>query len=172
MSYQTVYQAVMKTDVVNYEKLTGVQRQQLEQLEVLPEQLPFSGDIYCALNTLLVRPSGDIEGFVLLVDDEPKGFFMLKRRSCLPHWAAPDSATLHALQIDRRVQGKGLGRTFLQGLPQAARMKWPDIRQIMLSVDADNHSAIKLYLSQGWVDTGEAYPGRIGFERRMSVNLY
>lgn len=161
----------MKTDVVNYEKLTGIQRQQLEQLEILPEQLPFSGDIYCALNTLLVRPSGDIAGFILLVDGEPKGFFMLKRRSCLPHWAAQDSATLHALQVDRQVQGQGLGRIFLQGLPEAARTTWPDIRQIMLSVDADNLAAMKLYLGLGWVDTGEAYEGRIGFERRLVLGL-
>jgi len=161
----------MKTDVVNYQKLTQVQRQQLDQLEILPEQLPFSGDIYCALNTLLVKPNGDIEGFVLLVDDEPRGFFMLKRRSCLPHWAAQDSATLHALQIDQRVQGRGLGKVFLRALPQAVHATWPDVRQVMLSVDADNQSAIRLYITQGWIDTGEAYPGRIGFERRMVLNL-
>ena len=160
-----------KIQIVNYQTLTAAQRKQLDELEILPEQLPFSGDIYCALNTLLVRPTADIEGFVLLVDDQPVGFFMLKRGAFLPQWAASGSATLHALQIDHRVQGQGLGKAFLQGLPGAIHETWPDIEQVMLSVDADNLPALNLYLAQGWVDTGEAYKGRIGYERRLSLKL-
>lgn len=160
-----------KIQVVNYKALTEAQRKQLDELEILPEQLPFSGDIYCALNTLLVRPTADIEGFVLLVDDQPVGFFMLKRGAFLPQWAANGSATLHALQIDRRVQGQGLGKAFLQGLPGAVRETWPDIEQVMLSVDADNLPAIGLYLALGWVDSGEAYKGRIGYERRLMLTV-
>lgn len=162
---------MITTHVVNYQALTATQRQQLEQLEVLPEQLPYSGDIYCALNTLLVRPSLDIAGFVLLVSDEPKGFFLLKRGDCLPHWAQQGSATLHALQVDRRVQGKGLGKAFLQAMPEAIRLTWPDVQQIMLSVDADNRPALNLYKGLGWVDTGEAYKARVGFERRLALRL-
>jgi GNAT superfamily N-acetyltransferase len=162
---------VKKTQVVNYPTLTAAQREQLDQLEILPEQLPFSGDIYCALNTLLVRPTADIEGFVLLLDDQPVGFFMLKRGAFLPQWAAEGSATLHALQIDRRVQGQGLGKAFLEGLPEAVEKIWPDIKQLMLSVDAENLPALNLYISQGWADTGEAYKGRIGYERRLSLKL-
>lgn len=160
-----------KTQLVNYPTLTAAQREQLDQLEILPEQLPFSGDIYCALNTLLVRPTADIEGFVLLLDDQPVGFFMLKRGAFLPQWAAEGSATLHALQIDRRVQGQGLGKAFLQGLPEAVEKTWPDIKQLMLSVDAENLPALNLYISQGWIDTGEAYKGRIGYERRLVLTI-
>jgi ribosomal protein S18 acetylase RimI-like enzyme len=69
------------------------------------------------------------------------------------------------------MQGKGLGKVFLQGLPDAVRAKWPDIQQIMLSVDADNLPALNLYLGQGWIDTGEAYRGRIGYERRLLLTL-
>jgi ribosomal protein S18 acetylase RimI-like enzyme len=36
-------------------------------------------------------------------------------------------------------------------------------------VDADNEAAIALYVKFGWVDSGEAYKGRIGYERRMSL---
>ena len=159
------------TQVVNYQTLSDAQRKQLDLLEILPEQLPFSGDIYCALNTLLVRPTADIEGFVLLADQQPAGFLMLKRGEFLPHWADAGSASLHALQIDRRVQGQGFGKAFLQGLPDAIAAKWPDIRQVMLSVDADNLPALNLYLRQGWVDTGQAYKGRIGYERRLVLTL-
>ncbi|MBP1144087.1 ribosomal protein S18 acetylase RimI-like enzyme [Pseudomonas sp. PvP027] len=162
----------MQTRLVDYHDLTASQRQQLGYLEVTQEQIQFSGDIYTALNTLLVRPSPNICGFALLGDETPVGFFLLKRDDCLPHWAQEDlTATLHALQIDHREQGKGLGKACLQALPAALRLKWPDITQLMLSVDADNLAAIGLYTGQGWVDTGEAYRGRIGFERRLTLTL-
>ena len=162
----------MQTRLVDYHDLTAPQRQQLGYLEVTQEQIQFSGDIYTALNTLLVRPSPNICGFALLSDEKPVGFFLLKRDDCLPHWAQEAlTATLHALQIDHREQGKGLGKACLQALPAALRLKWPDITQLMLSVDADNSAAIGLYTGQGWIDTGEAYRGRIGFERRLTLTL-
>ncbi|MCF5281368.1 GNAT family N-acetyltransferase [Pseudomonas syringae] len=162
----------MQTRLVDYHDLTAPQRQQLGYLEVTQEQIQVSGDIYTALNTLLVRPSPTICGFALLGDEKPVGFFLLKRDDCLPHWAQEDlTATLHALQIDHREQGKGLGKACLQALPAALRLKWPDITQLMLSVDADNSAAIGLYTGQGWIDTGEAYRGRIGFERRLTLTL-
>ena len=161
----------MQTRLVGYHALDKVQRRQLEQLEVSPEQQAFSGDIHSALNTLLVRPSPDIAGFVLLRDGVPAGFFMLKRQTCLPHWAQSGAATLHALQIDCRLQGQGLGKACMRALPEAIRRTWPEVDQVMLSVDADNLPALNLYRGEGWVDTGEAYQGRIGFERRMALRV-
>ncbi|RMP83966.1 Acetyltransferase [Pseudomonas syringae pv. actinidiae] len=163
---------LMQTRLVGYHDLNASQRKQLEHLEVTQEQVQFSGDIYTALNTLLVNPNPNVCGFVLLGDDKPVGFFLLKRGDCLPNWAQETlAATLHALQIDHREQGKGLGKACLQALPAALRLKWPDITHLMLSVDADNSAAIGLYAGQGWVDTGEAYRGRIGFERRLVLTL-
>ena len=161
----------METRLAPYETLTAVQQQQLATLEVHPEQLPYSGDIYCALNSLLVNPSPGIKGFALLADDIPVAFLLLKRPPCLPHWASEHSATLHALQVDRHQQGRGLGKACLQALPAAARLAWPQITALELSVDSDNVAAMGLYLQQGWVDRGEAYKGRVGYERRLVLAL-
>ncbi|MFC6297455.1 GNAT family N-acetyltransferase [Pseudomonas sp. CCM 7893] len=158
----------METHLVAYETLTAAQQQQLSTLEVHPEQLAFSGDIYCALNTLLVNPSPGVKGFALLAEDIPVAFLLLKRPPCLPHWAGEHSATLHALQVDRSKQGQGFGKACLQALPAAARRAWPQIKALELSVDHDNVAAMGLYLQQGWVDSGEAYKGRIGYERRLA----
>lgn len=107
----------METRLVAYQTLTALQQQQLNALEVHPEQLGFSGDIYCALNTLLVNPNPGVAGFALLADEIPVAFLLLKRPPCLPHWADEHSATLHALQVDRHQQGLGFGKACLQALP-------------------------------------------------------
>lgn len=160
----------METHLVPYETLSLVQKQQLDTLQVHPEQLAYSGDIYCALNSLLVNPNpGAIKGFALLADDLPVAFLLLKRPPCLPHWADEHSATLHALQVDRHQQGRGFGKACLQALPSAALEAWPQIKGLELSVDADNVAATGLYLRAGWVDSGEAYKGRIGYERRLAL---
>ena len=159
----------METRLVPYETLSLVQKQQLDTLQVHPEQLAYSGDIYCALNSLLVNPHPDaIKGFALLGDDVPVAFLLLKRPPCLPHWADEHSATLHAFQVDRGQQGRGFGKACLQALPQAALLAWPEIKAIELSVECDNFAAMGLYLGAGWVDCGEAYKARVGFERRLS----
>ncbi|MGE1156952.1 GNAT family N-acetyltransferase [Pseudomonas kitaguniensis] len=161
----------METRLVPYETLSPVQKQQLDVLQVHPEQLGFSGDIYCALNSLLVNPSPGIKGFALLAEDIPVAFLLLKRPPCLPHWADEQSATLHALQVDRHQQGRGFGKACLQALPEAARQTWPQIQALELSVDTDNVAAMSLYLKAGWVDCGEAYKARVGYERRLTLAL-
>ena len=160
----------METRLVPYETLSLVQKQQLDTLQVHPEQLAFCGDIYCALNSLLVNPNPDaIKGFALLADEQPVAFLLLKRPPCLPHWADEHSATLHALQVDRHQQGRGFGKACLQALPAVALQAWPQIKGLELSVDADNVAAMGVYLGAGWVDSGEAYKGRVGYERRLAL---
>ncbi|WLI28342.1 GNAT family N-acetyltransferase [Pseudomonas rhodesiae] len=161
----------MHTRLVAYGALTDLQQQQLNAIEVHPEQLPFCGDMYCALNSLLAKPSPGVKGFALLADDVPVAFLLLKRPPCLPHWADAHSATLHALQVDRRQQGRGFGKACLLALPAAALEAWPQIKGLELSVDTDNVAAMGLYLGLGWVDSGEAYRGRVGYERRLSLAL-
>jgi GNAT superfamily N-acetyltransferase len=157
--------------LVPYETLNARQRQQVETIEVHQEQRRFSGDIHGALHTLLSKPGPGVEGFVLLVDDIPVAFLLLKRPPVLPAWANEHSATLHALQVDQRHQGKGYGKACLQALPDVARQAFPQIKGLELSVDADNQAAIALYAKFGWVDSGEAYRGRIGYERRMGLKF-
>jgi GNAT superfamily N-acetyltransferase len=157
------------TRLVPYDSLNAHQRQQVEAIEVHKEQIKFSGDIHGALHTLLSKPGPGVKGFALLADEVPVAFLLLKRPPVLPAWANEHSATLHALQVDQRQQGKGFGKACLVALPDVAREAFPEIRGLELSVDADNEAAIALYARFGWVDSGEAYKGRIGYERRMGL---
>lgn len=157
----------MNTRLCTYEHLTPRQRTQLRAIEVQPEQIAFCGDIESALHSLPAHPHAGIQGWVLLSDEQPVAFVILKRHPFLAHWADADSATLHAFQVDKRVQGTGLGKACLQALQPAVRQLWPEINQLMLSVSCVNLSAQGFYLTQGWVDEGEAYRG----ERRLVLKL-
>ncbi|ROM79873.1 MULTISPECIES: GNAT family N-acetyltransferase [Pseudomonas] len=159
----------MTAQLVPYEALTPRQREQVEAIEIHPAQVQYAGDIHGALHTLLSRPGPGVKGFALVANDVPVAFLLLKRPPVLPAWANEHSATLHALQVDHRVQGQGYGKACLEALPAVARAAWPEIRGLELSVDADNAAAIGLYTRLGWVDSGEAYRGRIGYERRMGL---
>ena len=159
----------MAARLVPYESLNALQRQQVEAIEVHKEQVRFSGDIHGALHTLLSRPGPGVKGFALLAEDIPVAFLLLKRPPVLPAWADEHSATLHALQVDQSAQDKGYGKACLQALPEVARQAWPEIRGLELSVDSENEAAIALYARFGFVDSGEAYRGRIGYERRMGL---
>ncbi|MFL7966154.1 GNAT family N-acetyltransferase [Pseudomonas kielensis] len=159
----------MTAQLIPYEDLTALQREQVSAIELHPEQIKFSGDIHGALHMLLSRPGPGVKGFALLAEEVPVAFLLLKRPPALPAWANEHSATLHALQVDHRAQGRGYGKACLEALPAVARAAWPEIRGLELSVDAENDSAIGLYARMGWVDSGEAYKGRIGYERRMGL---
>lgn len=149
----------MLNRLCTYEDLSTDQRQQLLEIQVHPEQLPFCGDIECALHSLPASPHAAIKGFVLLADESPVAFLLLKRTPFLAHWAAPQSATLHAFQVDKRFQGQGLGKTCLHLLAQQLHHHWPEITHIMLSVSPSNTTALNFYKRQGWIEGGEAYQG-------------
>ena len=161
----------MTTQLVPYEQLSPRQRERVQDIEIHPAQKSFSGDIHGALHSLSATAGDAIRGFALIADERPVAFLLLKRPPFLPDWAHEDTATLHALQVDHRCQGQGYGTACLQALPEVARQAWPDIKGLELSVDAHNEAALGLYLKQGWVDSGHAYKGRIGHERRMTLDF-
>ncbi len=162
---------VVVVQLVDYLDLTPEQREQLLDIEVTPEQKDFSGDIASALYGLVGLSEDAVRGFALLVEGVPLAFLLIKRGQMLAPWAHAQAATLNALQVDYRQQGRGLGRACLAELPAAVAKVWPQVIRLELSVDAGNEAALGLYTAMGWVDQGEAYKGRVGFERRMVLGL-
>ena len=163
--------APMNSTLMKYQALSALQHQQLLQIELLDEQRTTFGDIHGALHPLTAHPASDIQGFVLLVDDVPRGFFLLKRRSLLPLWAKDQTATLHGLLIDRRFQGARLGSTCVQNLPELALELWPEIERLMLAVHPANEAALRLYQGAGWVFNSEEPKLAEDSERLMTRNL-
>ncbi|MCU1739771.1 MULTISPECIES: N-acetyltransferase [unclassified Pseudomonas] len=161
----------MRTSLVDYVTLTPAQHEQLALIQVDAAQQEFSSDIARGLAVLQAHTGNDVKGFVLLADELPVGFLLLKRPPASPAWASGDVCTLHGLQVDKNHQGQGLGRACMQALPDAVRSVWPASTHLMLMVDADNDTARGLYLKQGFVDSGETFHGRVGEERRLTLPL-
>jgi ribosomal protein S18 acetylase RimI-like enzyme len=170
LPFKTVLKVVV-VQLVDYLDLTPEQRQQLLDIEVTPEQKDFSGDIASALYSLVGLSEDAVRGFALLVEGVPLAFLLVKRGQMLAPWAHAQAATVNALQVDYRQQKRGLGRACLAALPAAVGRVWPQVIRLELSVDAGNEAALGLYRAMGWVDQGEAYKGRVGFERRMVLGL-
>lgn len=157
--------------LIDYRELSNVQREQLIDIEVHPEQQRYAGDMASALYILLSTDSDDMRGMVLLLDAVPRAFLLLQRGVFLPPWAHADAATINALQVDRRFQGRGLGRFCMQSLPGLVGTLWPDVRRLQLSVDPDNHAALAFYRGIGWIDSGDGYRARKGYECQLTLML-
>jgi ribosomal protein S18 acetylase RimI-like enzyme len=112
-----------------------------------------------------------MRGMVLLLDAVPRAFLLLQRGAFLPPWAQVDAATINALQVDQRFQGRGLGRFCMQSLPGLVGTLWPEVRCLQLSVDPDNHAALALYRGSGWIDSGDGYLARKGYECQLTLML-
>jgi len=161
----------MHSTLMKYQALSASQHARLLEIELPRQQVSYVGDIHGGLHSLTARPVCDIQGYAVLVDDIPRGFFLLKRRTLLPPWASGNTATLHALMIDHRHQGLGLGRECLARLPAVVREGWPEVEQLMLAVETDNEGARRLYLNAGWQDVPAPTGTALGRERLMLLKL-
>ncbi|MGH8382779.1 GNAT family N-acetyltransferase [Pseudomonas sp.] len=157
--------------LTDYRDLSQAQREHLIEIEVHPGQQHYAGDMASALYILLSSESDDMRGVVLLLDAMPRAFLLLQRGAFLPPWAHADAVTINALQVDRRLQGRGLGRFCMLALPGLVRTLWPDVRRLQLSVDPDNHAALALYRGTGWIDSGDGYRARKGYECQLTLML-
>lgn len=142
----------------------------LRELSVTSEQAAFGGDFYSGVDDALASDPLVI-GHALMLDGAPVGLFLLKRPPASPEWAPKDAVTLHALKFGSEYQGRGLGRTAMTTVIDAARAMTPLASHLMLSVDAHNTRAIALYQRVDMERTGPPVRGRVGWEHRYTLSL-
>jgi ribosomal protein S18 acetylase RimI-like enzyme len=140
-------------------------------LEVSSIQLEYAGTVDAAVAQAQEGPPHELMGLAIVAGSSVVGFLLLKSGSKVPQWASPDTAVVSGLRIGAHFQGQGLGTQALRALPGWIERHWPHARSIALSVDEENHAAIRSYAKAGWVDHGVREPGRIGWVRYMSRPL-
>lgn len=74
-------------------------------------------------------------------------------------FAEPGELGLRAFFIDKRFQGKGLGKASAKALKGYLAKVYSDRPSIALTVNCKNPAAYRAYLLGGFADTGELYHG-------------
>jgi cysteine synthase A len=103
--------------------------------------------------------------FAVIVDGTAAGFFVLREGPALPAWAYENAITLHSFRVSRSLQGRGYGTAALDLAARWIKANRPNVRHLMLTVNAENPQAGALYLRCGFRTTAAIFQGRIGRER-------
>lgn len=131
----------------------------LLDLTVAPAQRPWVGNIVDALADLAHCPHSD--SMAILRNGTAVGHYRIDPhpRSVAGHDFALPTLGLRAFFIDARWQGQGLGSAALRALLADLATRYPDARQLALTVSCNNDAAQALYRRHGFVDSGELYHG-------------
>jgi RimJ/RimL family protein N-acetyltransferase len=109
---------------------------------------------------------------VILVDNEPVGFFVLHQNEESQTFIENVNAIfLRAFSIDRKHQGKGYAGLAMNSLPKFVQNHFPQIVEIVLTVNENNLPAKRLYEKSGFQYNGKSKVGRSGNELVMHYSL-
>ncbi len=109
--------------------------------------------------------------FLITVERKTVGFMMLREGPALPSWAPPDAISLHNFRISRQVQGRGYGTAALVLAARWIAVYRAEFSELVLSVNEENISAIRLYLRCGFRSSDLPFVGRLGTEFVLSCSV-
>lgn len=109
--------------------------------------------------------------FLVTVGRTTVGFLMLREGQALPSWANPGAISLHNFRIGRKAQGRGFGTAALALAAVWISVHRPGSSTLMLSVNAENASALRLYHRCGFESSGPSFVGRLGTEIVLSCDV-
>lgn len=132
----------------------------LEALRAEPSAYASSYDDWAGLSTEEWRKRMSEPVFVAFAGDEPVGLtgVIRQRSSRMAH-----RATLVMVYVRKSLRGTGLARDLLEAVVDHAR--GAGIRQLELTVSAENPAAIRFYAREGFIETG-CIPGALLHEGR------
>jgi GNAT superfamily N-acetyltransferase len=134
-------------------------RPALLRLGVLPAQRDWVRVIADLLADVALCPGS--EPMAILRGDTPVGYYRIEpnARSVAGRDFAVPSLGLRAFFIDTHWQGRGYGALALAALIADLAERHRQARQLVLTVNCNNHIATQLYLRAGFIDSGELYHG-------------
>ncbi|WP_226671986.1 GNAT family N-acetyltransferase [Rossellomorea aquimaris] len=116
--------------------------------------------------------SKDTSHVVILLDDEPVGYFALEKGEKLSKYSSnPKARLLTSFSIDSRHQGKGIAKDGLNQLPDFIKEHLPDTNEVVLGVNKRNKAATSLYLKTGFTDEDEIYEGPKGPQHILHLKI-
>ncbi|MCT4777998.1 MULTISPECIES: GNAT family N-acetyltransferase [Exiguobacterium] len=132
--------------------------------------LPLEQEKYTTLPIDLESPLADGIHPIVIVAEEPVGFFLLHDTERVASYTEADDALLLSMfSITHSAQGNGHAKAALHQLPNYVRAHFPHKHEVVLSVNLKNEAAFSLYQAVGFVDTGRRIDGPIGPQHIMSL---
>lgn len=128
-------------------------RAQVAALAVGSDQLRFVDPMPLTLKTTALER----DNFVMATETGIAGFFQIDTRT--PDYIQQPLLELCQVVVDQNQQGRGLGRQFVQALPELLKREYPDASGVVLTVNCRNKPAYHVYSAGGFHDTGEIYTG-------------
>ena len=140
----------------------------IDQYELTEQQLRFTRH---AKECVLLK-SETRSPILALVEGKLVTYFDLHRTEGVkPYSNNPNAILLRAFSTDFRVQGKGYATKVLKLLPNFVRAHFPNVNEIVLAVNIENHIAKELYEKHGFIDFGERREGAKGELIIMSYRI-
>ncbi|WP_223067109.1 GNAT family N-acetyltransferase [Paenibacillus caui] len=109
---------------------------------------------------------------VILADTRPVGFFILDGGEDVHGFTdSPHALLLRSFSINEKDQGKGYAKQAMLQLRAFVREHFPEIRLVVLAVNARNAPAKSLYLKCGFEDHGAIRVGPIGTQHILTCSV-
>ncbi|MFD2611053.1 GNAT family N-acetyltransferase [Paenibacillus gansuensis] len=109
---------------------------------------------------------------VILWEDVPVGFFVLHFSEEVSLFTDHEYAVfLRAFSINQKHQGKGYAKAALNQLQNFMQTHFPQISEVVLTVNENNVPAQRLYEESGFSYVGKNKQGRSGMELGMHILL-
>lgn len=127
-------------------------------LKVAPEQEEYVPSVAISVAEGYIRPHKQeiVTPYAIYADGEMVGFFAY---SYDPE--STDNYWINGFLIDKRFQGKGLGKAAFAAIIEHVRKTFSQCNRVGLTVHPDNAPARKLYEAFGFRDSGELYEGEL-----------
>ncbi|EZH64810.1 acetyltransferase [Bacillaceae bacterium JMAK1] len=144
-----------------------------EHIELLEKfELPEAQAQFTALPEELMNVSEGQYRIVILVNQEPVGFFLLHTTNRVCEYTTnPKAMLLTALSVDYKQQGKGYAKQAMLELETFVTSTFENIDEVVLAVNHKNLPAQNLYQSVGFKDTGRRKVGKIGEQLILDLTI-
>jgi RimJ/RimL family protein N-acetyltransferase len=154
-------------------KLMFFEHEHIEELMVF--QLPENQIKFSALPVDALKMCEEDAGrypIVILNEGKAVGFFVLHKGEKIKDYTSnPSAMVVRALSINHSEQGRGFAKSAMMQLPQFVRQNFPEISELILSVNFKNETARQLYLKAGFQDRGEIKDGPVGPQHVLHYNV-
>ncbi|MDR7073480.1 GNAT family N-acetyltransferase [Fictibacillus barbaricus] len=144
--------------------------------ELLAFYLPLEQEQFTALPVDALRKCNEDPGrYPIVITDisgKAVGFFVLHEGENIRDYTSNTNAmVIRALSINQVEQGKGYAKEAMLQLPEFVSKNFPEINELILSVNFKNETAKKVYEKAGFEDRGQIKHGPAGPQYVMHYDI-